>query len=712
MACPKNTCPNCSPGGISAYLPFLRLRKPPSDPPALRAFPITSLSQSHTCPHQGHSSSAARLLEEITLDMIVRGETKSPVGKKDLLKWLEWKELRGEGRDAGEAGGEEALGRMVVEFLGVVELYKTSFEALPQDKSSLAPPPFQAISQLALSNPDIMRPAPARSPNGPNPPPSFSYTSYSPESYAFGRAGHTRGGSIDSFESGTTVTSLRSTESSSSGDTLIEGQHGTGGYGLPHRKEMVQTPAPAAPGLWRLDTKLSDMSGFPRTALSTRSGTTNAAPKPASRFRLPGAGAATPTAGGYAREPAVAREREAAERARPDSTASEESVVLGGTGLGLGGGGYLVGGLGPTTMSKGLNPMARPLSPIPSPSLSPRPMSPSPSILSLEMPASLDPAGQPLRAAMSSLVETYLVPSGPRSLTSLIPPILLSTFSSESALTTHPDVLLPLTTTLSIYVTSTHLPLFLDASAKNLHRHTAMGRLMVGVVCCVVVLAAAVCLIIDPSPFKPDGKVEREWRLTLVPVLLGGVGYGMGAKAGMCFWLALFGVTESPYDTSSLTTRETLLALLTALHLRPSSPSLSSTPRTRPDSLPRPGRKLRKRSASVRSDNLELIHSISNTSAYGHGHGNYNPRARSGSNATTSTFTSGSPEAGPSPGKAVWIMLWRLTGTAWGVEKVQDPILRRYQRKEAWKIAGWLVGVLAVLGVGLYFVPYVELKKT
>lgn len=43
-----------------------------------------------------------------------------------------------------------------------------------------------------------------------------------------------------------------------------------------------------------------------------------------------------------------------------------------------------------------------------------------------------------------------------------------------------------------------------------------------------------------------------------------------------------------------------------------------------------------------------------------------------------------------------FILLWRLTGTAWGTRRVEDPRVLRAQRRGAWKIAGVLM-----LGVGV-----------
>jgi len=59
----------------------------------------------------------------------------------------------------------------------------------------------------------------------------------------------------------------------------------------------------------------------------------------------------------------------------------------------------------------------------------------------------------------------------------------------------------------------------------------------------------------------------------------------------------------------------------------------------------------------------------------------------------------------------VWIILWRLTGMAWNVTRVQDPTLLRHHRRASYRIAAYLTFLLAIIAVGLYFLPYIPLRR-
>ncbi|KAK4684552.1 hypothetical protein P7C73_g5622, partial [Tremellales sp. Uapishka_1] len=518
----------------------------PRCPHRIRPHPWAVIDAEQQSPISAPESSSLASL--VSLEAILTGETKFPIGKSDLLSWLEYM-----------AAPETTTGIHVLSALDAIAQYRSSFAALPREKRRLSPPPFQAISQLSLLEPDIMR--------------------------------NDRGRGAGASASASAETSV-----------------------------AVALPPMAAT--------------LPRS--NSTASTLSVRPLPAARnFRLP---------------PAY--------ETRPDSSASDVSEKDLASGRGR------KGGLGHRPCRSTHRHEASGLAVAPTTSDQ------------FAKPPLLDPSLQPLRAALGLLTKHYLTDD----LIALLPPALLTKFHSESALTTHPEVLDPLTAFLCAWLSDNLLPSFLGESTKNLHHRTAQGRLLVGIVCLVTSIWVTVLLLLVPGPFRPDGKqVARAWRLLLIPVLLGGIGYGMGARAGLCFWLALAGVREDQFDEAK---SAVVVSTSTALKRRSELSTLLG--RIGFKGAQRPSRKLRKQSASMRSETLEL---------------SLSQQPRSIVNATDS------------PSRRLFILLWRLTGTAWGVEKVQDPVLRRYQRGRAVKIVGWLILSLGIVSVVLWFLPYIPLAR-
>lgn len=57
------------------------------------------------------------------------------------------------------------------------------------------------------------------------------------------------------------------------------------------------------------------------------------------------------------------------------------------------------------------------------------------------------------------------------------------------------------------------------------------------------------------------------------------------------------------------------------------------------------------------------------------------------------------------------IAAWRLTGLTYGLERVKDARVLSAQRRGVRRIVGVLLGVVAVCGVVLWFLPYIERGK-
>ncbi|CAO1617080.1 unnamed protein product [Parajaminaea phylloscopi] len=116
----------------------------------------------------------------------------------------------------------------------------------------------------------------------------------------------------------------------------------------------------------------------------------------------------------------------------------------------------------------------------------------------------------------------------------------------EAELTTHPEVLLSLVNTVSVFVDTHVLPDFLASASQNLSQHTARGRLAVGIVATVIALVFSILLIVSPSPLTPHRleKVPRWYRILTFPVWAMGVGYIIAASTRVCVWLSLRGHRE------------------------------------------------------------------------------------------------------------------------------------------------------------------------
>jgi len=146
-------------------------------------------------------------------------------------------------------------------------------------------------------------------------------------------------------------------------------------------------------------------------------------------------------------------------------------------------------------------------------------------------------------------------------------------------------------------------------------------------------------------------------------------------------WLALFGVREDPSAGSTCQSAFKALRDRWSNRQRRSWADLSTSIR--------PGRKLLKRAASVRSDTIELV--ASHTTA-------------------SSSYLTAAQTRLNQHEDSLWIILWRLTGMAWNVTRVEDLTLLRHHRRVSYRIAGFLAFLLAVISAVVYFLPYIPVR--
>ncbi|KAG8702052.1 hypothetical protein FRC08_003728, partial [Ceratobasidium sp. 394] len=148
----------------------------------------------------------------------------------------------------------------------------------------------------------------------------------------------------------------------------------------------------------------------------------------------------------------------------------------------------------------------------------------------------LDPNSQPMRHELQNIIDLYLQPHSLSPITSLVSPNTLSTALAQAKLTTHPSALDPVASIVHSYLTTEVLPPFLDHAVSNLSVATSRGRMIVACV------AAAAALVLEV--FLIRYHTSRVSRLLALPLWILAIGYAIGSRTGLCFWLALRGTRE------------------------------------------------------------------------------------------------------------------------------------------------------------------------
>lgn len=148
----------------------------------------------------------------------------------------------------------------------------------------------------------------------------------------------------------------------------------------------------------------------------------------------------------------------------------------------------------------------------------------------------LDPDNQPLRHQMQNIVDLYLQPHSLSPITSLVSSGKLSQALSEAKITTHPAALDRIASNVHSYLNTSVLPRFLDHAVSNLSATTSRGRMLIAC----VAFAAAIVLEV----FMIMYRTNRAARLLALPLWILAIGYAIGSRTGLCFWLAWRGTRE------------------------------------------------------------------------------------------------------------------------------------------------------------------------
>jgi hypothetical protein len=164
------------------------------------------------------------------------------------------------------------------------------------------------------------------------------------------------------------------------------------------------------------------------------------------------------------------------------------------------------------------------------------PIAVAPHANSIQTYPQLDAEYQPLRAELQNIIDLYLQP---HSLSPIVPLVSYHTLSqalSSAKLTTHPSALDPVASRIHSHLTVDVLPRFLDNAVVNLSASTSRGRMLIACIS----LAAAIVLEV----FLILYRTGRAARLLALPLWILAIGYAIGSRTGLCFWLAWRGTRE------------------------------------------------------------------------------------------------------------------------------------------------------------------------
>ncbi|CAE6472462.1 unnamed protein product [Rhizoctonia solani] len=148
----------------------------------------------------------------------------------------------------------------------------------------------------------------------------------------------------------------------------------------------------------------------------------------------------------------------------------------------------------------------------------------------------LDADCQPLRVELQNIIDLYLQPYSLSPIVPLVSHHTLSQALSSAKLTTHPSALDPVASRIHSHLTVDVLPRFLDNAVVNLSASTSRGRILIACIS----LAAAIVLEV----FLILYRTGRAARLLALPLWILAIGYAIGSRTGLCFWLAWRGTRE------------------------------------------------------------------------------------------------------------------------------------------------------------------------
>ncbi|KAG8714436.1 hypothetical protein FRC09_017635 [Ceratobasidium sp. 395] len=308
----------------------------------------------------------------------------------------------------------------------------------------------------------------------------------------------------------------------------------------------------------------------------------------------------------------------------------------------------------------------------------------------------LDPNFQPMRHELQNIIDLYLQPHSLSPITSLISPNTLRKALSQAKLTTHPSALDPVASVIHSHLTTEILPQFLDHAVSNLSATTSRGRMIVACIAAIAALILEVFLILY--------RTSRVARLLALPLWILAIGYAIGSRTGLCFWLAMRGTREhKSYESPSLSTRPNSMAA----H-RLSLASIDQEPK-RPSMLLARISRFTWRATSADTDHSESMAekgTLSSGSSPGaatddkrFSHKSRTNHSREFSIASGSVSSVSSRQSLLTSVRVVKRIV-RLTGTAVDTVPVEDSRVRKLQAMVGLRVAIWLfLGTSVVIGV-------------
>ncbi|CAE6442746.1 unnamed protein product [Rhizoctonia solani] len=175
------------------------------------------------------------------------------------------------------------------------------------------------------------------------------------------------------------------------------------------------------------------------------------------------------------------------------------------------------------------------------------PPPPTATIIASPIPAysHLDSEYQSLRPDLQNIIDLYLQPHSLSPVTPLVSHDALNQALSLAKLTTHPSALDPIASRIHSHLATDVLPRFLDSAVVNLSTSTSRGRMLIACVSFAAAIVLEVFLILYHT--------GRPARLLVLPLWVLAIGYAIGSRTGLCFWLAWRGTREhKSYESDEL----------------------------------------------------------------------------------------------------------------------------------------------------------------
>ncbi|KAL5632687.1 hypothetical protein ACGC1H_005589 [Rhizoctonia solani] len=306
----------------------------------------------------------------------------------------------------------------------------------------------------------------------------------------------------------------------------------------------------------------------------------------------------------------------------------------------------------------------------------------------------LDPEYQSLRPDLQNIIDLYLQPHSLSPVTPLISHNTLNQALSSAKLTTHPSALDPIASRIHSHLATDVLPRFLDSAVVNLSTSTSRGRMLIACISFAAAIVLEVFLILC--------RTGRPARLLALPLWVLAIGYAIGSRTGLCFWLAWRGTREhKSYEPDELFNphkEQVFGAPTTDMTSQPQRPGtlparFSFFTRTRTT-----GSSVELGRSDVAAEKGQLPPVINLGAAVGG-----NRLSEESQKHASDTYPLSSPVgARPFTPKVksesgIIKKLMRLTGTAVDTITVEDPRVRKLQALVGVRVAIWLVLSTSVL---------------